>query len=153
MTVALQSFVQPAGPRIPVPTTITNVVATLRGTTSPDRHYVVSGHIDPRVTDVLNFTSDAPGADDDGSGCAAVLELARAFANRPTEATIMFVAVAGEEQGLFGSTFMAAQLKAAGTDIQGMFSNNIIGASQARDGTPPDPPTAPRFGDGTATAE
>ena len=153
MTVALQSFVQPVGPRIPVPTTITNIIATLKGTTSPDRVYVVSGHIDSRVTDVLNFTSDAPGADDDGSGCAAVLELARAFATRPTEATIMFVAVAGEEQGLFGSTFLAAQLKAAGTDIQGMFSNDIIGASQAWDGTPPDPRTVRLFVEGVPTSE
>jgi Peptidase family M28 len=153
MTVALQSFVQPAGPRIPVPTTITNVIATLRGTTSPDRVYVVSGHIDSRVTDVLNFTDDAPGADDDASGVATVLELARVFATRPTEATIMFVAVAGEEQGLFGSAFMAAQLKAAGTDVQGMFSNDIIGASQAWDGTPPDPRTVRLFVEGVPTAE
>jgi hypothetical protein len=153
MTVALQSFVQPAGPRIPVPTTITNIIATLKGTTSPDRVYVVSGHIDSRVTDVLNFTSDAPGADDDGSGCAAVLELARVFATRPTEATIMFVAVAGEEQGLFGSAFMAAQLKAANTNIQGMFSNDIIGASRAWDGTPPDPHTVRLFVEGVPTAE
>jgi hypothetical protein len=153
MTVQLQSFVQPAGPRIPVPTTITNIIATLRGTTSPDRVYVVSGHIDSRVTDVLNFTSDAPGADDDGSGCAAVLELARLFATRPTEATIMFIAVAGEEQGLFGSAYMAQGLKAAGTDIQGMFSNDIIGASVAWDGTPPDPHTVRLFVEGVPTAE
>ena len=65
MTVELQSFVQPAGPRIPAPTTITNVIATLRGTTAPDRVYVVTGHYDSRVTDVLNGTGDAPGADDD----------------------------------------------------------------------------------------
>src|SRR5262249_910752 len=76
MTVAQQSFVQPVGPRIPVPTTITNLVATLRGSTSPDRVYIVSAHLDSRVTDVLNFTDDAPGADDDASGVAVVLELA-----------------------------------------------------------------------------
>src|SRR5262245_15751836 len=62
MTVELQSFVQAPGPRIPVPTTITNVIATLRGDVTPDRVYVVSGHYDSRVTDVLNATSDAPGA-------------------------------------------------------------------------------------------
>src|SRR6185369_9952199 len=111
MTVEKQAFIQPAGPRIPTPTPITNVIATLRGDTTPGRVYVVSGHYDSRVTDVLDFTKDAPGADDDGSGVAAVLELARVFATRPTEATIIFVAVAGEEQGLFGSAFMAAQLK------------------------------------------
>jgi hypothetical protein len=153
MTVELQSFVQPAGPRIPVPTTITNIIATLRGTTSPDRVYVVSGHIDSRVTDVLNFTSDAPGADDDASGCAAVLELARVFATRPTEATIKFIAVAGEEQGLFGSAYLAKGLKDAGTDIQGMFSNDIIGASTAWDGTAPDPHTVRLFVEGVPTSE
>ena len=153
MTVALQSFVQPAGPRIPVPTTITNVIATLRGTTSPDRVYVVSGHYDSRVTDVLDFSSDAPGADDDGSGVAAVLELARVLATRPVEATLMFVAYAGEEQGLFGSTYMAQQLKTANTDVQGMFSNDIIGASQAWDGTAPDPRTVRLFVEGVPTSE
>jgi len=153
MTVQLQSFVQPAGPRIPVPTVITNVIATLRGTTSPDRVYVVSGHYDSRVTDVLNFTSDAPGADDDGSGVAAMMELARVLASRPIEATIMFVAYAGEEQGLFGSTYMAQQLKNAGTDVQGMFSNDIIGASNAWDGTPPDAHTVRLFVEGVPTSE
>jgi hypothetical protein len=135
MTVELQSFVQPVSSRIPVPTQITNVIATLRGDSSPDRVYVVTGHYDSRVTDVLNGTSDAPGADDDASGVAAVLELARVFATRQTEATIVFTAVAGEEQGLFGSAFQAAQYKAAGADIQGMFSNDIIGSSTADDGT------------------
>jgi hypothetical protein len=153
MTVALQSFVQPAGPRIPVPTTITNVVATLRGTTSPDRVYVVTGHYDSRVTDVLDATSDAPGADDDASGVATVLELARVFATRPTEATIVFAAVAGEEQGTFGSLFLAQQLKAAGTDVQAMFSNDIVGASNAFDGTRPDPRTVRLFVEGVPTAE
>ncbi len=82
MTVQQQTFVQPVSNRIPVPTTITNVIATLQGTASPERFYVVTGHLDSRVTDVLNFTSDAPGADDDGSGVAVVLELARLFATR-----------------------------------------------------------------------
>src|SRR5262249_44678818 len=81
MTVQQQSFVQPVVPgRIPVPTTITNCIATLQGTASPARFYVVTGHLDSRVTDVLDFTDDAPGADDDGSGVACVLELARVFA-------------------------------------------------------------------------
>lgn len=63
MTVQKQTFVQPVSNRIPVPTTITNVIATLQGTATPQRYYVVTGHLDSRVTDVLNFTSDAPGAD------------------------------------------------------------------------------------------
>lgn len=135
MTVEKQTFVQAPGPRIPTPTPITNVIATLRGSSSPDRVYVATGHIDSRVTDVLNFTDDAPGADDDGSGVAAMLELARVFATRDPEATIVLAAVCGEEQGTFGSLFMAQQMKAAGTDVQGMFSNDIIGSSTADDGT------------------
>jgi hypothetical protein len=153
MTVEKQSFIQPAGPRIPTPTQITNVIATLRGDISPGRVYVVSGHYDSRVTDVLNFTSDAPGADDDASGVAAVLELARVFATRRVEATIVFVAVAGEEQGLFGSAYMAQQMKAAGADVQAMFSNDIIGASNAWDGTRPDPRTVRLFVEGVPTTE
>jgi hypothetical protein len=152
MTVELQSFVQAPGPRVPNPTTITNVVATLRGTTAPDRVYVVSGHLDSRVTDVLNFAADAPGADDDASGVALVLELARVMAPHPSDATIVFTAVAGEEQGLLGSAFQAAQYKAANTDIQGMFSDDIVGASTADDGTR-DPFTIRLFTEGVPTAE
>jgi Peptidase family M28 len=151
MTVTTQSFTQTAG--LPAPTTITNVVATLRGVTSPDRVYVVTGHYDSRNTDVFDPSGDAPGADDDGSGVAVVLELARVFAGRPTEATIVFAAVAGEEQGLFGSAFFARQLKSAGTDVQAMFSNDIVGASQAFDGTRPDPRTVRLFVEGVPTAE
>jgi Zn-dependent M28 family amino/carboxypeptidase len=152
MTVQKQSFVQPAGPRIPTPTTITNVIATLQGTASPQRFYVVTGHLDSRVTDVLDFTSDAPGADDDGSGVAVVLELARIFATRKFPGTLVFGIVSGEEQGLFGSTFMAAQMAAAGNDVQGMFSNDIVGASKAFDGTKPDPHTVRLFVEGVPTA-
>jgi peptidase M28-like protein len=151
MTVQQQSFVQPAGPRIPVPTTITNVIATLKGTASPERFYVVTGHLDSRVTDVLNFTDDAPGADDDGSGVACVLELARLFATHQFPGTIVLATVAGEEQGLFGSTFMAAQMKAAGNDVQGMFSNDIMGTGDAHDGTKPDPFTVRMFQEGIPT--
>src|SRR5580693_9608935 len=152
MTVQKQTFVQPVASNIPVPTTITNVIATLQGTASPQRYYVVTGHLDSRVTDVLNFTSDAPGADDDGSGVAVVLELARLFATRQFPGTLVFATVAGEEQGLYGSTFMATQMKAAGADVQGMFSNDIVGASQAWDGTRPDPHTLRLFVEGIPTA-
>jgi hypothetical protein len=152
MTVELQSFIQAPGPRIPVPTRITNVVATLHGQSTPGRTYVVSGHYDSRVTDVMNATSDAPGADDDGSGVAAVIELARVMATRRTEATIVFAAVAAEEQGLFGSAYQASQLKAAGADVQGMFTNDIIGSSTADDGTR-DPRTVRLFAEGVPTAE
>ena len=104
------------------------------------------------MTDVLNFTDDAPGADDDGSGVAVVLELARLFATRQFPGTLVFATVAGEEQGLYGSAHMAAQMKAAGQDVQGMFSNDIVGASQAWDGTRPDPHTVRLFVEGIPTA-
>ena len=152
MTVQQQTFVQPVSSRIPVPTTITNVIATLQGTASPERFYVVTGHLDSRVTDVLDFTSDAPGADDDGSGVAVALELTRLFATHQFPATLVFATVAGEEQGLYGSAHMAAQMNAAGNDVQGMFSNDIVGASRAFDGTRPDPFTLRLFVEGVPTA-
>src|SRR4051794_36425349 len=101
MTVQKQSFVHPPGERNPQPVTVTNVVATLRGTqpASADRVYVVSGHYDSRCSDVLNATCDAPGADDDASGVSAVLELARVMASRKLDATVIFMAVARAEQG------------------------------------------------------
>ena len=135
MTVQKQSFVQPVGPNIPVPTTITNVIATLTGAVSPNRTYAILAHIDDRVTDVLNFTSDSPGADTDASGVAVVLELARVMATRKPNATIVFSLVAGEEQGLFGSTFEAHQLAAAGVDVEGMLNVDTVGSSTAQDGT------------------
>jgi hypothetical protein len=152
MTVQQQTFVQPVSNRIPVPTTITNVIATLQGTASPERFYVVTGHLDSRCTDVLDFTSDAPGADDDGSGVAVVLELTRLFATKQFPGTLVFATVAGEEQGLYGSAHMAAQMKAAGNDVQGMFSNDIVGASHSFDGTKPDPLTLRLFVEGVPTA-
>jgi len=152
MTVQKQTFVQPVSSNIPVPTTITNVIATLQGTANPARYYVVTGHLDSRVTDVLNFTSDAPGADDDGSGVAVVLELARLFATSQFPGTLVFATVAGEEQGLYGSAFMAAQMAAAGNDVQGMFSNDIVGSSQSFDDFPPEPHTLRLFVEGVPTA-
>jgi Peptidase family M28/Fibronectin type III domain len=136
MTVEKQSFIQPVGPRIPVPTQITNVIATLHGSQpeSANRIYLVSGHLDSRCTDVLDFTCDAPGAGDDGSGVAAVLEMARAMATHHFDATIKFVAFSGEEQGTFGSLFYATQAKAAGENVAGMFSNDIIGSSLGQNG-------------------
>ena len=151
MTVQQQTFIQPVTPTIPVPTSITNVIATIQGTASPQRFYVVTGHLDSRCLDVLDFTSDAPGADDDGSGVAVVLELARLLATHQFPGTIVLATVAGEEQGLYGSTFMANQMAAAGNDVQGMFSNDIVGASQSFDGFPPDPFTLRMFLEGIPT--
>ncbi|GAA2874784.1 aminopeptidase [Actinoplanes cyaneus] len=153
MTVELQSFVQPVSPRVPTPTVITNVIATLRGSVTPERIYVVTGHYDSRATDVLDFTSDAPGADDDASGVAVVLELARVLARREPEATLVLAAVAGEEQGLYGSDHLAQAYKDAGADIQGMFSNDIVGTGDAHDGSRPAPHTVRLFVEGVPTAE
>jgi hypothetical protein len=152
MTVQQQTFVQPVASNIPVPTTITNVIATLPGTASPERFYVVTGHLDSRCTNVLDFTNDAPGADDDGSGVAVVLELIRLFATHQFPGTLVFATVAGEEQGLYGSAHMAAQMNAAGNDVQGMFSNDIVGASRGFDGTKPDPFSLRLFVEGVPTA-
>jgi Zn-dependent M28 family amino/carboxypeptidase len=129
MTVELQTFEQQPGryARIAKATKLTNVVATLRGTKSPDRVYVVSGHYDSMCTSPTDAECDAPGANDDASGVAVVLEAARAMAPHPFDATIVFMAVAGEEQGLVGSTYFAEQAKTNGMNIEGMFTNDIVG--------------------------
>ncbi|MBC9714559.1 M20/M25/M40 family metallo-hydrolase [Streptomyces sp. TRM66268-LWL] len=152
MTAELQSYVQEPTPRIPTATRITNVLATLRGSTDPNRVYVVSGHYDSRASDVMDAVSDAPGADDDASGVAVAMELARVMARRRPAATIVFAAVAGEEQGLFGAAHMAERFKAAGADLQGMFTNDIVGSSKADDGTS-DPYTIRLFTEGVPSSE
>src|SRR5215469_16500088 len=154
MTVQQQTFTQqPVQGRLAAATSITNTILTLQGTANPERFYVVTGHLDSRVTDLLDSTSDAPGADDDGSGVACVHELARVFAQAPDDfpGTIIFAAVSGEEENLFGSSFMAKQMAAAGNDVQGMFSNDIIGTGDAHDGSPPDPFTVRLFLEGIPT--
>ena len=114
LQVAMDEFTQPAGERNPQPVQVVNVVATLPGEQpeSRDRIYVVSGHYDSRVSDPMNATGDAPGANDDASGAAAVLEIARVMAKYKFDATIVFMTVPGEEQGLLGSTHFAEQAKA-----------------------------------------
>src|SRR5947209_5620336 len=136
LEVGLDDFTQPPGERNPQPVQVVNVVATLRGTQpeSRDRIYVVTGHYDSRVTDVMNSTADAPGADDDASGVAAVLEMARVMSKKNWDATLVFMAVAGEEQGLFGSTHWAKMAKEKNRNIAGMITNDIIGSSRADDG-------------------
>ncbi|WP_127503236.1 M20/M25/M40 family metallo-hydrolase [Actinoplanes solisilvae] len=153
MTVELQSFVQPVSPRIPAPTTITNVIATLTGSVTPDRVYVVTGHYDSRVTDVMDAVKDAPGADDDASGVAVIMELARVFTVRRPESTIVFAAVAGEEQGLYGSDHMAQAYRDRNADVQAMFSNDIVGTGDAHDGTRPSNRTVRLFVEGVPTSE
>jgi len=127
MVVEKQSFTQPKANRVPEPTVLTNVVATLRGTTDPDRVYVVSGHYDSMCTSPTNVTCDAPGANDDASGTSAVIELARVMSKRKFDATIVFMTVPGEEQGLLGATHFAEQAKLKNTNIETMITNDIIG--------------------------
>lgn len=131
MTVEKQGFEQAPGKfqRITKPTVVTNVVATLRGTQpgSETRMYVVSGHYDSMCTSPTDSECDAPGANDDASGTAAVLEMARVMATRKFDATIVFMAVAGEEQGLVGSTYFAEQAKQKKLDVEAMFTNDIVG--------------------------
>lgn len=154
MSVELDSYIQQPTPRVPTPTRITNVVATLKGSNpdAADRVYVVSAHYDSRVTDVLNGVSDAPGANDDASGTSVVLELARVFAPHPTESTIVFVAFAGEEQGLLGSDHFAQQAKDAGWNIQGVLNMDIIGSPDGGNGIR-DPRNIRLLNEGVPTAE
>ncbi|MEP6818197.1 MAG: M28 family metallopeptidase [bacterium] len=136
MTVAKQTFEQPKAARVPQPIMITNIVATLKGTQpeSAGRTYIVSGHYDSMCTSPTDATCDAPGANDDASGTAAVLEMARVMAKYKFDATIIFMAVAGEEQGLLGSTYAAEQAKQKSVDVEAMFTNDIIGSSTSSDG-------------------
>lgn len=136
MTVEKQTFEQPKAPRVPQPTRITNIVATLKGSQpeSVNRVYVVSGHYDSMCTSPTDTECDAPGANDDASGTAAVLEMARVMAERQFDATIIFMAVAGEEQGLLGSTYFAEQAKKNNMDIEAMFTNDIVGSSLGGNG-------------------
>jgi len=118
------------GKRIPVDSQLGNVMATLKGTDPNDnRVLIISGHLDSRVTDVMNAKSNAPGANDDGSGVAAVIELARVMSKRSFPATIIFVAVVGEEQGLTGARHLAEFAKENNWNIIAMLNNDMIGNS------------------------
>jgi hypothetical protein len=129
MTVEKQSYEQAKAPRVPQPTIITNVVATLKGSQpeATDRIYVVSGHYDSMCNSPTDAKCDAPGANDDASGTAAVLEMARVMAKFEFDATIVFMAVAGEEQSLLGSTHFAEQAKQKNWNVDAMFTNDIVG--------------------------
>ncbi|KAI4276303.1 MAG: hypothetical protein LQ337_002570 [Flavoplaca oasis] len=153
MEVTVPSYVQqPDGDRILFPVRVSDVVATLKGSVDPGRYYVVSGHYDTRCSDPNDFECDSPGADDDASGVAVSMELARIMASRRPAATIVFVAVAAEEQGLYGARYLAQSYKNASVNVQGMFTNDIIGSSTADDGTK-DPYTVRIFAQGNPTTE
>ena len=122
------------GRRVPTPTKVTNVFAIQRGTTDPKRVVIISGHIDSRVSDVMDATKDAPGANDDGSGTAAVIEAARVLSRYKFPNTIVYAALSGEEQGLLGGKIMADYAKAQGWDVIANLNNDIIGNSCGSDG-------------------
>ena len=136
MTVEKQTFEQPKATRVPQPTMLTNIVATLKGIQpeSSARIYVVSGHYDSMCTSPIDAKCDSPGANDDASGTAAVLEMARVMAKYEFDGTIVFMTVPGEEQGLLGSTYFAEQAKKNSVDIEAMFTNDIIGSSLGGNG-------------------
>ena len=122
------------GKRIPNPTAVCDMVAIQRGTERPDDVVIIQGHIDSRVTDVMDFTSDAPGANDDGSGTAAVIEAARVLSKSKFPGTIVYAALSGEEQGLYGGQVLANYAKALGWNVVTVLNNDIIGNSCSSDG-------------------
>ena len=139
MTVRFDAFTQPKGRRVPEPTEVVNVVATLPGRQpeSAGRWIVIGGHYDSIPTirgDETDVKSDAPGANDDASGTAVVMELVELFASREFDATLIFVAFAGEEQGLLGSTHFAEAAKADGREVQAIITNDIVGNTEGGDG-------------------
>lgn len=131
LVVAMDEFTEPAGRRMPRAAQLVNVVATLPGTSpvSKERLFVVSGHYDSRNSDVMDAEGFAPGANDDASGVAAVMEMACAMAKHRFDATLVFMAVPGEEQGLLGAGHWAREARRRGLRIDGMITNDIVGSS------------------------
>lgn len=138
--------------RLAGPTEVMNVLGILPGVSDPSRVIVISGHYDSRVTDPKNFTSDAPGANDDGSGTAAVIEAARVLCKHQYPATLVFAALAGEEQGLLGGKVLADYAVAQGWNVEANLNNDIVGNTEgiggARDNT-----HVRIFSEGTRTTE
>lgn len=138
LQVTEDEFIQPPMQRVPQPTKLVNIVATLPGSQpeSRDRLYVVSGHYDSCVCsqNMTDAVSDAPGANDDASGTAAVMEMARVMSKYEFDATIVFMTVPGEEQGLLGATHWAEEAKKKGLNVAAMFTNDIIGNTSGGNG-------------------
>jgi hypothetical protein len=135
MTAEIENFTIPAdNRRITADAPGANVIAKLKGTNpADDRIFIISGHLDSRNKDVMDAIGGAPGANDDGSGVAVVIELARVLAKMEFSATILFVAFTGEEQGLKGATFLADKAKEEGWNIAGILNNDIVGNSKSSD--------------------
>ena len=130
----LQTCDTVTGRRVPTPTKVCNAVAIQRGTERPNDVVIITGHIDSRVTDPMNFTADAPGANDDGSGTAAVIEAARVLSKHKFPGTIVYAALSGEEQGLLGGKILADHARAQGWNVIANLNNDIIGNSCGSDG-------------------
>jgi hypothetical protein len=122
-----------SGNRIPNPVRLVDVVAIQRGSERPNEVVIVQGHLDSRRTDVMDATGDAPGANDDGSGVALVLEAARVLSRRKYPATIVYALLSGEEQGLYGSKLLADYAKAQGWQVKAVLNNDIVGGTCASD--------------------
>lgn len=131
LQVGTQSWVEPAGRRLNQPTTLVNIIATLPGAAaaSRDRVLVVSGHYDSRNGDINDARGAAPGANDDASGTAVAMELACVMARHEFAATLVFMAVPGEEQGLLGAAHYAREASRRGLGIEAMITNDIVGSA------------------------
>ncbi|WP_332020336.1 M28 family metallopeptidase [Kaistella sp.] len=129
MEVYLQNQdLKPDGKRINKDTNLGNAIAFLKGTDPNDKRVIIiSGHLDSRVSDVMDAESFAPGANDDGSGVAAVIESARVLSKSKFPVSILFVAVSGEEQGLLGARMLADKAKAENWDLEAVLNNDMIG--------------------------
>lgn len=138
--------------RIPDPVEIVNVIAIQRGSLDPDRVVIMSGDIDSRVSDVMNATSDSPGANDNASGVAGTLEAARVLTKHKFAGTIVYAALSGEEQGLFGGRILARHALAEGWRVKAVLNNDMIGNISGINGVI-DNGTARVFSEGTRATE
>lgn len=123
-----------SGPRAPDGVNVINVLGVQKGSGSPDDIIIISAHIDSRVSDVADFTSDAPGANDDGSGSALVLEAARILSRETFGPTIIYALLSGEEQGLWGGRLIAETARARGWQVRALLNNDIVGNTEGQDG-------------------
>ena len=133
LTATLDTWTLPAdGKRIDKPADMGNVMATLKGTDpTDDRIFLVQGHMDSRVTNVMNRESNAPGANDDGSGTAAVMELCRVMSKSNFPATVIFVALTGEEQGLLGADHLSERAVQEKWNLEAVLNNDIMGSNNS----------------------
>jgi hypothetical protein len=133
LEVKTDSFTQPVSDRVATPTVITNIYAVLKGTNPEDakRIVLVTGHYDSRNSSNENVTDAAPGANDDGSGTTVSLECARVLSKLKFPGTIIFLTVAGEEQGLYGSKHFAEFAKSQGWDVEAALNNDIVGGDKS----------------------